>query len=252
MRVMIDVPQCGVGLAVTAGVEPQPDDLARGGGDGGDAAQSGEGCFGFEPFGVVPGRDEEGSGAVDADAVEREQVLVALFEQSPKQPVDLGCLGVECEDTAAQSPQGGLGRVHDGVAAGSGGHPGRLAGEQETRGALQGQADLFWGGEAEMTDLIERLDLGGFGRPLGHHQRPDGLHVAVPALGRPELALRLRGPGRLDGVDLVGLTLPPAFLAVRAVHLHHRDTGPAQITRQRSPHTSRSLPHPPWPPCRSP
>ena len=50
---------------------------------------------------------------------------------------------------------------------------------------MQGLADFLWSGEAEMTDLVQGLDLGVPGRAFGHHQCPDGFHVAVLVLGAP-------------------------------------------------------------------
>jgi hypothetical protein len=79
-----------------------------------------------------------------------------------------------------------------------------------------------------MADLIERLDLRGARRALGHDERPDRLHVAVAALARSLGSARQRGAGRLDGVGRVRLTRPPASLAVRSVDLDHFHSGAAQ------------------------
>ena len=132
-----------------------------------------------------------------------------------------------------------------GSPSGSGPHGRRLLGDQPTRNSLQGLADFLWGGETEMADLVHGLDLGGPRRAFRHHQRPDRFHVAVPGLGRAQLTLGLRGAGRFDGVDSVGLALTPALLAVRAVHLDHLDPARAQKPGQ-APHTSRCLPPRPW------
>ncbi len=53
-----------VGLPVATAVETVPEDLAGGGFDGSDPAQTGEGGLGPQPLGVVPGRDQERRGVV--------------------------------------------------------------------------------------------------------------------------------------------------------------------------------------------
>ena len=74
-------------------------------------------------------------------------------------------------------------------------------------------------------------------RALGHHQRPDGFHVAVPGFRRPESSVALGGPGRFDGVDGVGLALAAPGLTVGSVHLDHLDTLAPQDTGPGPPHT---------------
>jgi hypothetical protein len=94
-----------------------------------------------------------------------------------------------------------------------------------------------------MADLVEGLDLGRTGGPVGHHQRPDRLHVPVPGLGRPTSAVRHRclGASSLDSIQRAGLSGPPAGLPVGAVHLDHlhpppsAGTGPGQRRRSRCP-----------------
>ena len=56
-------------------------DLARGCLDRSDTAQPGPGRLGAQPVRVIAGGDQQGGGAVDADPVERQQVLVAFSEQ---------------------------------------------------------------------------------------------------------------------------------------------------------------------------
>ena len=72
---------------------------------------------------------------------------------------------------------------------------------------MQGRADFLWSGEAEMTDLVQGLDLGVRGEAFGHHQCPDGSHVAVFGLGRPQLALALgrRGASMASTVSFLPL-----------------------------------------------
>lgn len=94
-----------------------------------------------------------------------------------------------------------------------------------------------------MADLVEAFDLGRLGRAFGHHQSPDRFHVPVAGLGRPQLPFTLSCSSGLDGVDHVGLALAASLLAVRAVHLDHLDTGPAQVAGQRGPVRTGAL-HP--------
>ena len=68
-----NAPQRVVGLPVADGIEAVPFGLAAGGRDRGGGAQVGPGGFGAEPFGVVPGGDQEQSGGVGADAMQGEQ-----------------------------------------------------------------------------------------------------------------------------------------------------------------------------------
>jgi hypothetical protein len=122
-----------------------------------------------------------------------------------------------------------------GSPAGVGPHGGGLLGDRLTRKSLQGLAYFLWGGEAEVADLVQGLDLGVPGRAFGHHQSPDGLHVAVLGLGRPQLTLALGRPGRFDGIDGVGLAFAPALLAVGAVHLDHLCSLSAQVPGEAGP-----------------
>jgi TrwC relaxase len=135
---------------------------------------------------------------------------------------------------AAQDPQRGLGGGHHRVRA----LPRRRAqrrrpGSQLLAGhALQTLPQLVRGGEAQMADLVESLDLGGAGRALGHHQRPDRLGVPVPGLGRAAGPAGQRGPGRLDGIQRVGLAGPAAGLAVGAVDLDYLHPCGPQVAGQ--------------------
>ena len=69
-----DVVEGGVGAAVTAAVEAASAGLAGGRLDRADAAQGGEGGFAAHAVGVVAGGDEQGGGAVGADAVALQQL----------------------------------------------------------------------------------------------------------------------------------------------------------------------------------
>ncbi len=90
------------------------------------------------------------------------------------------------------------------------------------------------GGEAKVADLVERLDLRGAGAALGDHERPDGLHVAVPGLTRTLCSPRQRSTGGLDRVGGIRLARVPPCLAVRAVDLDDVDSGATQEAGQAS------------------
>jgi hypothetical protein len=68
-----DAPQGVVGLAVAAAVESVAVGAARGRGDGGGAAQVGEGGLAMEPLGVVAGGDQQLPGGVDPDPGQGDQ-----------------------------------------------------------------------------------------------------------------------------------------------------------------------------------
>ena len=81
----------------------------------------------------------------------------------------------------------------------------------------------------------------GPGAALGHHQRPDRLHRAVPALGRARRPAGLRGPRGADCIQRIGLALAAAVLPVRPVHLHHLDTRGGHVPGQASAVTAGPL-----------
>src|SRR5262249_38107217 len=113
------------------------------------------------------------------------------------------------------------------------------------------------GGEAQVADLVEGLDLRRAGGPLGHHQRPDRLHGPIPGLRRPARPARQRCPGRLDRIQRVGLPAAAAGLPVGAVHLdplprrRPAGTGPAPPRRTRCPPPRPTGPNPDSQPSRS-
>src|SRR5215203_1130241 len=73
--------QRAVGLPVATAVETVPYDLAGGGFDGGDPAQTGEGGLASQPLGVVAGHDQERRGVVGTDARQSDQLRGGLRHQ---------------------------------------------------------------------------------------------------------------------------------------------------------------------------
>jgi len=87
-----NAPQGAVGVAVAAAVQPVTAAGAAGGGrERRDAAEPGEGSFGAQPGGVVPGGDQQLPGGIDADAGQGDQLRNGGGDQR-------GELGVEVVD----------------------------------------------------------------------------------------------------------------------------------------------------------
>jgi hypothetical protein len=82
---------------------------ARGRGDGGDAAQMGEGGLATQPLGVVTGGDQQLPGGVDPDPGQGDQGGGDRADQFLELGVKLGELGLELLPSAGQDPQGGFG-----------------------------------------------------------------------------------------------------------------------------------------------
>lgn len=100
-----DAVEGGVGLAVTASVEPASLGLAGGRFDGADAAQRREGGLSSQPFGVVAGRDEQGGGAVGADADALQQLRAMSSDGVSDASLQVAGFGGELLDAASQQPQ---------------------------------------------------------------------------------------------------------------------------------------------------
>lgn len=75
-----------------------------------------------------------------------------------------------------------------------------------------------------MSDLVERLGLGGSGAALRDDQRPDCFDVAVTRFCSAGRSAGLCGTRRLDGIQRVGLALTAAHLPIRAIYLHDINT----------------------------
>jgi hypothetical protein len=79
--------------------------------------------------------------------------------------------------------------------------------------------ELVRGRVAQVTHLGDGLDPGVTGRALGHHKHPDGLDWTVLGLARARGPAAQCGPGRLDGIEGVGLAVVAPGLPVRPVDL---------------------------------
>jgi hypothetical protein len=107
-----DVPEGGVGLAVTAAVESVTVVLAA----AGWVVRRHRGerrpprC---EPLGIVAGGDEERRGAVGPDAEGGDKFGRGLFDQRFEDGVDLGDLLFEGDGPPSQHPKGELGQRDD-------------------------------------------------------------------------------------------------------------------------------------------
>ena len=165
MRVITIDPEGAVGLAVAAAVEPPAGDLARRRLDGRDAAQVRPRRFRAQPLGVVAGGDEQGGGGVDADAVHLEQAGRGRGDERCEQRVD----GGEFSSSRASTRRPRM-RMAVLVAVMTGSPPGRGRSAAATPPRwsrltpAQSIPQLVGRGEAEVADLVERLDPASSGR----------------------------------------------------------------------------------------
>ena len=102
--------QGGVGLAVAAAVETVALRLPTRCGDRADAAHHGEARLGAEPIRVIPNGDHDCARVLGAYTFELEQIGGELLDQGNDEPVELGDLVIEVEDSAGEVFQGELGR----------------------------------------------------------------------------------------------------------------------------------------------
>ena len=82
------------------------------------------------------------------------------------------------------------------------------------------------------SGLVDRSGALAASGTLGHHQRTDRLHRAVPAFGGAPGPTRQRSSGcahRIEGIRFAG---PAAVLSVTAIDLHHRDPSSSEVTGQ--------------------
>src|SRR4029450_6586659 len=105
-----DAVEGGVGLPVAASVEPVSVGSTGGCLHWARAAQRGEGRLGGQSFGVVAGGDEQGGGAVRADAAALEQVRRVVGEDLTDPAGEVVDLAGQVLDAVGEHPQG----VHDG------------------------------------------------------------------------------------------------------------------------------------------
>lgn len=126
----------------------------------------GPGGLGTEAFGIVPGGDQQCRGAVDTDAVERQQVLPVFADEPAEQPVDVLRFGLERHGPLAESPQRGLGGEGDRIRYDPGSHGSCLLGQRAARNTVQGWRISFgavkprwriWFMVLIRDDLAERL-----------------------------------------------------------------------------------------------
>ena len=132
-----------------------------------------------------------------------------------EQRVDGGELVVEGQHPTSEDAHRRLGRGHHRVAAGPRPQPGRDTAEVVAADAAQSVSQLVGRGEAEVADLVERLDPRRAGGALGDHQGADGLDVAVAGLARALRSARQRRSRRFHRVGGIGLAGAPARLAAR-------------------------------------
>src|SRR5829696_6095789 len=96
----------GVGLPITATVEPPAAGLAGGGLDRADTAERGVGALTAQPFRVVPGGDQQRGGAVGTDAALFQQLGCVGGDQRAEPFVQLIGLGLQRQAPGGERPQG--------------------------------------------------------------------------------------------------------------------------------------------------
>jgi hypothetical protein len=92
--------------------------------------------------------------------------------------------------------------------------------------------DVVRAGQDQRTGLVDRLGPLRASGALGHHQRPDRLHLPIPAPGRTPGPAGLRGPGRADRIQWIRFAVAPPVLPVRTVHLDDADPGRGHVPGQ--------------------
>lgn len=102
--------QRGVGLSVSAAVEPVPGGLAGGGWHRVGAAQGGEGGLAVQPLGVVPGAEQQRRGGVRADSGQLDQRRRGRrgeLDELLAQGLSFGAQGLSASSQQAQGVLGG-------------------------------------------------------------------------------------------------------------------------------------------------
>ncbi len=89
---------------------------------------------------------------------------------------------------------------------------------------------LIGSGVDKLTDLVDRLGSRLACAAPRHHEGADGFDIAVAGLGHPEGASGQGGPGRLNGVERIGLSLPRPLLAVGPVDFDHDEALSSEVT----------------------
>jgi len=149
-------------------------------------------------------------------------------------------LRIEEPGAPAELPQRDADRVLNGITRP--GPQGRDRLRQRGRGEPgEPGPQVIRAGHEQRSGLVDGLGPLGTGAALGHHQRPDRLHRAVPALGCPGRPPGLRGPRGADRIQRIRLALAVAVLPVRAICLHDPDAGRGQIPGQARPVAAGAL-----------
>jgi hypothetical protein len=89
-------------------------------------------------------------------------------------------------------------------------------------------------GHDQGPGLAAGLDPLGAGGAPGGHQRPDRLHLPVPALRRAGRPAGLSGPGGADRIQRIGLAPAAPVLPAGTVHLNDPDAGRGDVPGQPS------------------
>ena len=211
----------GVGLPVAASVQP-PVRHARRHGDGGHAAEHGEGRLGFEPLGVVARRHHQLRRGLRAHALAPHQQRRRLGQYLAYHVIELGDLVVQVDVALGQPLQGYLGGAERGLEVGRVGPRRHEVPDQlHARHAAQLVPEFLGGGYYVGPYHLEGDAPGGNRCRPGLLQYPKCFDHAVAALrgdGPRAGERRFRGHLRVDEVVLAAL---PSHRLVGEGHLEH-------------------------------
>jgi hypothetical protein len=111
--------------------------------------------------------------------------------------------------------------MHDRVTIGSRTQPGCSFSEMRFGHVSELLPKGVWGGEPEMTDLIQAPRTSLTSRTLRDQQRSDRFHVPVTSFRKSRRAARQCSTSCFDRIHTVGLSEHPSGLAVRTINLDH-------------------------------
>ena len=184
----------------------------------------------IESPGVVAGGDQQGGSSIDADAVDSEQLRCVGFEERGDPDVEFSHLALELADPVGQRGQCRLGGCRHGSAARVGRKPLAAATSWVMGRPLilacswSGAVNVSWRIWVSALTRACRADRLATTRTRMASTDPS-LHLAFPC-ALPDSD----GPGRLDGVERIGLAAVSSGLAVLTVHFDDLDPCPSEVT----------------------
>jgi hypothetical protein len=135
--------------------------------------------------------------------MQREQAGGVRGHERDDELIEAAELVIEELGAAAQFPQRDAGGIANGI-AGPGPQRGQLGDQCRRRMAGEPGPQVIGAGQDQGPGLVDGLGPLSARTALGHHQCPDRLDGAVPALGGAAGPAGLRGPRCADGVQRAG------------------------------------------------